>query len=227
MDINEFWKIVDEINWSSVTRGYDSDVMKRDIINKYGIEKALELRPIYYDMTAPLYDVLWDVEGIGLSDDGYSDLIAHIVGCGREVYEATLADTSLAVKRAQSGDYVENFSYILPYDDDNDKGDDSKYKQWAIRSIEEMDGTDWDEVPAKDVKEIETIYARLRAICVHVIHGEHQQAVDLGEKVADDIRRLNEFKCRDAANLLWGYAIPNMVNDINIWVLGNDNKAGY
>lgn len=46
-------------------------------------------------------------------DDSFGDLTDHIVGLGRDVYRATLADPGLALRRAEARDYRESFAYVF------------------------------------------------------------------------------------------------------------------
>jgi hypothetical protein len=52
------------------------------------------------------------------SDDGFSDLLAHIVGLGKEEYCAVLENPKLAFDRANKHDYEESFAYCIPYEED-------------------------------------------------------------------------------------------------------------
>jgi hypothetical protein len=45
-------------------------------------------------------------------DDGLRDLVNHIIGLGREAYEATSTDPRLAAERAERRDYRESFAYV-------------------------------------------------------------------------------------------------------------------
>lgn len=50
---------------------------------------------------------------MGLGDDGFRDLTNHIVGMGRDTYEAVMADPIKAEDFRDS--HVESFSYLIPY----------------------------------------------------------------------------------------------------------------
>ena len=49
-------------------------------------------------------------EVLSVSDDGFWDLCAHIVGCGEKVYNKVLNNPKLILK---FHDYVENFEYVF------------------------------------------------------------------------------------------------------------------
>jgi len=54
----------------------------------------------------------------GCSDDGFDDLVAHIIGLGKEEFEKVMADPKFAYDRAHAAygsaaGYTESFSYCL------------------------------------------------------------------------------------------------------------------
>jgi len=57
-------------------------------------------------------------ESSGCGDDGFGDLLNHVVGLGKEEYEASLADPMRVIKRGQAYDYAESFGYCIPYGTD-------------------------------------------------------------------------------------------------------------
>lgn len=69
------------------------------------------------------------------SDDGFSDLTAHIVGLGRKEYEACMKDPMRAIKRGQEYRYEENFGYCLPYEQ---KGKKVTYKEAKAAAEEDL-----------------------------------------------------------------------------------------
>jgi hypothetical protein len=62
---------------------------------------------------------LGDPKDFNTGDDGFSDLISHIIGLGRSEYQAAMKDPMVAYERARARDYYESFSYVfhelLPY----------------------------------------------------------------------------------------------------------------
>lgn len=71
-----------------------------------------------------------------LGDDGFSDLTCHIVGLGKEVYEASIADPSLIAKRAETCDYVESFAYAIPH-----YGTKLSFDEWRRAHYERLPNT--------------------------------------------------------------------------------------
>lgn len=130
-----FWEIVAKVDWPGLCR------TEKKPCNA-GKERLLKLLPTLQDskdfsdvlgrMQRHLMNALsqWEEQdsnkrSLGVSDDGFSDLTSHIVGCGEEHYKAVFGDPWLAHKRAHARygtteGYTESFSYCVPYEDDYD-----------------------------------------------------------------------------------------------------------
>jgi len=113
-----YWQAVAEIGWGTKTT--DSRAVEAAILKSWDNEfiytfdrRTAALRQ---ELSAKVerYEDLNDVS-CGCGDDGFSDLINHVVGLGKEVYEAAMADPMLVVKRGRAYDYVESFSYCIPF----------------------------------------------------------------------------------------------------------------
>ena len=102
-----FWDFVREANWKS---DYD---YKRigTMLEHVGKTTALELQKIYDEKSSELYEWLWDPIH-GVSDDGFSDLVSHTIGLGKEFYDAVIKDPSVAQKLVDNHQYEEGFQYI-------------------------------------------------------------------------------------------------------------------
>ena len=118
-----FWEAVAELDWATRSRqprGYE--VIKKQILAAWDREFILGFRDL---MRVELRDLDSAIEKwedandeLPCGDDGYGDLKHHILGLGREVFEAEKADPALVLKRASEHDYVESFGYAIPYKSD-------------------------------------------------------------------------------------------------------------
>lgn len=133
MEDSKFWSIVHQVDWPNICdskRPYDigKERMKKFLPT---VEVMSEFRNSFDAKTNCLYTKLmeWENKGecwhsggnersFGLGDDSFGDLIAHIVGLGQAEFEAVLAKPELAHSRARKHEFVESFSYCIPYDDD-------------------------------------------------------------------------------------------------------------
>jgi hypothetical protein len=82
------------------------------------IEECLAARNTAYDLKSRLRTRIeaWENtsdQRISLGDDSFGDLLAHIVGLGRDEFAHVMATPKLAQERAQRGDFAENFMYVF------------------------------------------------------------------------------------------------------------------
>lgn len=165
---NEFWTEVAHMGWGTKTTDYN--VVKKGLFSRWTPEFANSFCDILSSKVGQLMSKIerWEKledKNCGCSDDGFSDLTHHIVGLGKHIYDATMADPELALKRSHAREYTESFSYCIPhggdpnskptpYDDDYDPdeleairerhrlGDwydlsPNKYKRWAQKNLDE------------------------------------------------------------------------------------------
>ena len=122
---SNFWAIVQSLGWG---RSYDYKAMKADLIKRLDEQQARYFRDIFQRKQSELmralsrYEEDEDVE-LGVSDDGFSDLTAHIIGLGRREYNQVMKNPQLGVDRANArygspDGYKESFAYAIPYEDD-------------------------------------------------------------------------------------------------------------
>jgi hypothetical protein len=132
----EFWTEVAAIGWSKKAK-LDPAKVKRKLMEKWTPEKAELMLKTFMALEHALYDKL-DKEVEGLGDDGFGDLLAHIIGLGREEFHATLNDPKRAKRRAERGDFTESFSYCLPTASEYKYLTPAFYAEWAERDIAEL-----------------------------------------------------------------------------------------
>ena len=113
-----FWEAVTDLDWAG-TEG-DYKLLERGILENWDDDFTREFDTLLREKTGHLYGVIDTYEkrnGVSCEcgDDGFDDLRAHIVGLGKEEYDAVLADPMRAVTRGQASDYIESFSYAIPH----------------------------------------------------------------------------------------------------------------
>ena len=118
-----FWECVAEINWPT---GEKSGMTKRECLIAWTMEFGISFRKIMETKQGEVYELYSEFERHELSesqrdkyylgDDGYDDFCSHAVGCGQEIFEGEMADPMKLYKRACKSDYVECFSYCIPYE---------------------------------------------------------------------------------------------------------------
>ena len=121
---SEIWRIIEDMDWfnhSKKNRGYYD--MKEIFMKKHSVEVAIQVRKFVSQVRSVLYKAAdaYEAANGGLGnyggDDSFGDLLDHAVGLGEKFYNAMLDQPKLLGRL----DYVENFCYGIPYDDDYNK----------------------------------------------------------------------------------------------------------
>ena len=107
--LERFWALVAEIDWAT-RQTQPIEEGKRFLRQRLSREEAAAFNEHLQTLRLALHDVLGDYEEetgeeFETGDDGFDDLIFHIIGLGQQEYEAVVANPSLAMERAQAGDY--------------------------------------------------------------------------------------------------------------------------
>jgi len=108
MTNKKFWTITEPLGWGTLTT--DTDKVEKQLVKTLTLDQIEALRDKFDELKAELYDVL-DSHVHGCGDDGFDDLLSHIIGLGRSEFEACKKDP----KRARKIDYTESFSYCIPH----------------------------------------------------------------------------------------------------------------
>jgi len=122
------WELIARINWaarSEQKRGFDSG--KQFMLENFSQDTCQQIRKFVAEKRMELsirVDEYENDHGVRCGDyggdDSYGDMLHHVIGLGEVVYEMIMDNPSLLDRI----NYVESFSYCLPYDDDF-KHDDS------------------------------------------------------------------------------------------------------
>ena len=140
MDEDTFWRIVDSINWKEIKNLKKAYIIgKKTVMKALSYEEATTFGDTVSKLSSSVYDLIASMDDLP-GDDGTSDLIAHIIGLGKETFYASINDVNLISARIEANDYVESFAYCVPYEDDYEKSDPEKpcLKEWSGRIYEEL-----------------------------------------------------------------------------------------
>lgn len=111
MSEKHFWKLVKLANWPH--KGYENPkIMYRKLLNKQESQDFRNSVDIAFDMLDKI--AFNNVKGCG--NDGYSDLLYHIIGLGKNTFYKCLNNINLIQKMINNSQYKESFSYCIPYD---------------------------------------------------------------------------------------------------------------
>lgn len=116
----EFWRIVKEIGWPNKTPDLTPHnikfllLWKKDLCSN-SLITVDEFKNLGISFCCILSSKMNqnDINKTGLGDASYSDLLYHIVGLGKEVYNESLNNPELIIQRGHKGDFVESFFNIL------------------------------------------------------------------------------------------------------------------
>jgi hypothetical protein len=120
VDETIFWDLVESADWKS---DYNYQRIKMSLIRQLTPNAIDQFQSFYQKVKNKLARVVdkyceENDKSAGLSDDSFSDLIAHIVGLGRTEYNQALSQPEKVVEKGRKGDFKESFSYAIPYKDD-------------------------------------------------------------------------------------------------------------
>lgn len=114
----KMWEWVFDIGWGVKNNDYKS--IKNYLINNFDEKDIYKLRDFCKYKRKVLKSVLEDYEkSIGatnyyrVSDDGFWDLTAHIVGLGKHWYYSVIKNPDIAQEIAINYMHKENFEYIF------------------------------------------------------------------------------------------------------------------
>ncbi len=123
----DFWDIVDSVNWTKLSQGAQGYKEGKKILRaRLETESEMEtFRRKFYEQVGLLEAVVDKYcddnhTSCGLGDDGFYDLVNHVVGLGEVAFKAELANPAKVVERAEKRDFVESFVYCIPYTEDYD-----------------------------------------------------------------------------------------------------------
>jgi hypothetical protein len=210
MGDREFWKLTEPYGWGTKTT--DSKVIKKSLMGKLSLDEAEALEDAFRALSSKLYKALMAYEAksgddFGLGDDGFGDLIAHIIGMGKKEYEAVLKNPDLAMQRAHKSAFKESFSYSLPSKHDYESLNISKYLEWAKRIISEYSqvlNASEDDVPWK--AKLEVPLKKVISVMEDFVREESVSAL-LEEE--DETRKASEEADKILSKLRMGMSLPD------------------
>lgn len=113
----QFWSEVARIGWGTKTT--DIGVIKRGLVDRWDGQFMRTFQKLYDKLEGELFERVdtWCRENdysTECGDDGFGDLVSHVVGLGQESHEEGMRNPKGVANRGRASDYVEKFSYSLP-----------------------------------------------------------------------------------------------------------------
>lgn len=215
MTEERFWDIVESYHWGD--EGFDHRGRKVELLHTMSFDEIDELRDVFHDKMGELDKFSDQVEGP--SDDGWSDLRAHIIGLGRDEFRWCMGNVERIQERVNKYDYRESFSYVLPYTRElmyllqSHYTESARRYSWEIaQHIESMDLTDNEKA---DIQKVQNV--------LHLV-GQ-AWGVDMMRDVYNLF--ISHFP-RESYDPIWAsrwnllsYAVPNLFIDMKQYILRN------
>lgn len=108
-----FWDFVEAFDWPTYCNDYKKRATK--MLALYRPKEVAMMKELAVSFRKKLQNILDNDKNVKsklmVSDDGFSDFTAHIVGCGKNEYFKCLSKPENALKHLN--DYKENFEYIF------------------------------------------------------------------------------------------------------------------
>lgn len=222
MSESQFWKDIESLGWGTRTTNYK--ILKKHLLQKWTAEEAKGAGNVYSKLSSNLEQVLdrWahdEGEEFGLGDDGFSDLIAHIIGMGKREYDASIKNPRRAWDRAQKNQYIESFHYALPWEEDYKKKEQGlkTYQDWAKKIVKRYSGMS--RVPM--LKPIAGDLEVVGRAMILLLDGQVPQFMDTKDHVEECAQRIADF-CQKLRNevrvnteeLTNPWTVKNLYSDI-------------
>ena len=208
MDDKKFWAIVEEVNWPNI-HYYEAQYC---FMRTHSPHEAVEFREKFMEKRRALVQA----SGEQICCDSWDDTLAHIIGLGEAEYLRNIEEPRLILEREQKGDYLESFSYCIPFPDDYGKLTDEGFAhliEHTQRLVEELETTEEDDIPPKEYRR----YPSIIEVANLLVEKKWQEAVDayhahFGPGYADD----------------WafhGYLIPNFIAELERFRLRKEHNG--
>jgi hypothetical protein len=122
LHIEKMWNYIFDIGWGIKTNNHK--ILRKTLPDKYSEKEIIQLKEFSVYKRRELQKVLNNytkINNLGysyyhVSDDGFWDLTAHIVGLGKERYYSVVNDPSIAREISLNYLYIENFEYSFTID---------------------------------------------------------------------------------------------------------------
>jgi hypothetical protein len=195
MNDTEFWAIVETANWS---KDFDSERICNWMCQTMRWKKIVEFRTIAAKKWMELDRLCGDRNPAGGGDDSHSDLLYHVIGLGKEVYEANLADYMLLAFRGNSPygskeGYKECFVYAIPHQDSYDEfNDPDHFSNWAKRAQNDI-GAMLEKDTNDSLKQVHSSFVVVDEALDSVISGDLDSFIRLSFTIEKELKKVNKF----------------------------------
>jgi len=214
MEKKKFWEIVESLNWkeASEIEKLAIDSVKLNLLVTLSPNEVVGFGNYFsevYRLVEKHVDTALDDCDAYVSDDSFSDLISHIIGLGEDFMNKAFDDYQVIRDLADSGDYVESFSYLIPSIEDYEKLNKGHYAELARKYAQET----------KNLSEAEKLGDQITVdkFLDKVSNYDFKDILPLAVRVYEYWYSEEGKKANlDVHNRYNGYGVPNLASDIII-----------
>jgi len=222
MNESKFWEIVDKADWA---KDFDYKRIKNWMSNTMTLKEVESFRQIAGEKWEQLDKLCGNKNPAGGGDDSHSDLLYHVIGLGKDVFEANINDYMLLANRgheaygSQDG-YKESFLYAIPYKDDyEDFHNANHFPTWAKSAKKEI--SDLLEMDKKnDLKPVSDAFEFVLNALKDLIDGSPDKFVGKSEKIIRRLDQIEKFFTKNKMDLPRKFT-DNGFQGYNVWLVKN------
>lgn len=207
MNDKKLWSLIAKLNWAQVQKNAKQQTAHSvRLIQRHTEAELKELKAFVTSRYNELSSAVSDYENktgktTGCGDDGFSDLIHHIVGLGEAAFNAAMKRPGLVIARAQAYNYTESFAYMLHTDQFKEDLQPSKYVKWAIKEYPAIKAKVAQCTDLKQTKELNQVLDVLQ----NIAYGNFQ--------IPAFCKRPNAY--RELEQLTGNYSVSNLLGDLD------------
>lgn len=191
------WKYIEEINWSELSkkkRGYEEG--KRYMLENFTLKRSKEINDFVNKCFSKLYKRIEEFEqandthcGSYGGDDSFGDMIHHIIGLGEATFNEMMEEPS----KLNDIEFVESFSYCMPYEEDYKMLNEDYHVDRAKKAVVELARMVTENSPSgQDVMVIKELMDRFLLLIAGDVHAAME---DYDHD--NDYSRLYQFEAND------------------------------
>lgn len=164
MTTKQAWGYIKQMGWGRSSQNYAA--LSREWYAKLGQRGMKQLETFVGRRVSELYAAVEKYETTGKSleigsDDRMSDLTHHVVGLGKDEFDACMANPILLEKRYNKGDYKESFFYCFQEPEKpRTKAQKEQTQEALLQAVDELD---------KAVSKIDNEFASLRGLLTRTV----------------------------------------------------------
>lgn len=226
MTDQRFWEIVDSVDWPRE----DYEDAKIDLLMNTAPAEIDDFQDELNKRRRKLSSLFDEAreevdEDFYVSGDGLDDCLHHIIGLGRLTYENCVEEPQAIVDRYRANDFVESFSYAVPYATDYEKLGTQYYHFRSQQSIDEYDEIATNEKFSEDYRQKAMFMVELLEDFPqnrsNVNYLKRHDMIDAEEPTEEDLLDWMYETEEELEDDVHGWPVRNLVSDYRRYYIYN------